>query len=187
MSKMITVRMSEDRPRAIDELVASGRASRAAVIVEAIDRLVSDLERERIDRAIVEGYTRIPQTAEELRVGRVSRRVDRSRGALVSRGEMWWVERIPAPSEAARRSRCVTRRSRCSTTMLGVPRRATSAVSRPRSSSGRRTACRTRASLSLDNATLMPKAFLERAHLHARARANGPGLPRARRRATGCA
>jgi Arc/MetJ-type ribon-helix-helix transcriptional regulator len=67
MSKMITVRMSEDRVQAIDELVASGRASRAAVIVEAIDRLVADLERERIDREIVEGYTRIPPTAEELR------------------------------------------------------------------------------------------------------------------------
>ena len=58
--------MSEDRVRAIDELVAAGRASRAAVIVEAIDRLVADLERERIDREIVEGYTRIPQTEEEL-------------------------------------------------------------------------------------------------------------------------
>ncbi len=66
MSKMITVRMSEDRVRAIDELVASGRPSRAAVIVEAIDKLLADLERERIDREIVEGYTRIPQTDEEL-------------------------------------------------------------------------------------------------------------------------
>ena len=63
---MITVRMSEERVRAIDELVASGRASRAAVIVEAIDRLVADLERERIDREIVEGYRRIPETDEEL-------------------------------------------------------------------------------------------------------------------------
>ena len=52
--------------RAIDELVAAGRASRAAVIVEAIDRLVAQFERERIDREIVEGYTRIPQTDEEL-------------------------------------------------------------------------------------------------------------------------
>jgi Arc/MetJ-type ribon-helix-helix transcriptional regulator len=66
MSKMITVRMSEDRVRAIDQLVASGRASRAAVIVEALDRLVAQLESERIDREIVEGYTRIPQTDEEL-------------------------------------------------------------------------------------------------------------------------
>lgn len=58
--------MSEERVRAIDELVASGRASRAAVIVEAIDRLVAQLESERIDREIVEGYTRIPETAEEI-------------------------------------------------------------------------------------------------------------------------
>jgi Arc/MetJ-type ribon-helix-helix transcriptional regulator len=63
---MITVRMSEDRVRAIDELVAAGRASRAAVIVEAIDRLVAELERERIDRAIAEGYRRVPETDEEL-------------------------------------------------------------------------------------------------------------------------
>ncbi len=65
MSKMITVRMSEERVRAIDELVASGRASRAAVIVEAIDRLVAALESERIDREIVDGYTRVPSTPEE--------------------------------------------------------------------------------------------------------------------------
>ena len=63
---MITIRMPEDRVRAIDELVASGRASRAAVILEAIDRLVADLERERIDREIVEGYRRIPETDDEL-------------------------------------------------------------------------------------------------------------------------
>jgi Arc/MetJ-type ribon-helix-helix transcriptional regulator len=67
MSKVITVRMSEDRVRAIDDLVSSGsHKSRAAVIVEAIDRLVGELEGQRIDRAIVEGYTRIPQSAEEL-------------------------------------------------------------------------------------------------------------------------
>jgi hypothetical protein len=59
--------MSDDRVRAIDGLVASGsHKTRAALIVEAIDRLVADLEREKIDRAIVEGYTRIPQTDEEL-------------------------------------------------------------------------------------------------------------------------
>jgi Arc/MetJ-type ribon-helix-helix transcriptional regulator len=63
---MISVRMSDDRVAAIDELVAAGRASRAAVIVEAIDRLLRELENEAIDRAIVEGYTRIPETDEEL-------------------------------------------------------------------------------------------------------------------------
>jgi Arc/MetJ-type ribon-helix-helix transcriptional regulator len=58
--------MPDDRAGAIDELVASGSyPSRAALIIEAIDRLVADLERERIDRAIVDGYRRIPSTAEE--------------------------------------------------------------------------------------------------------------------------
>ena len=71
MSKMITVRMSEERVRAIDELVASGRASRAAVIVEAIDRLVAALESERIDREIVEGYTARSVHAGGRRLGRV--------------------------------------------------------------------------------------------------------------------
>ncbi len=64
---MISVRVPDDRVSAIDELVASGsHRSRAALILDAIDRLVADLERERVDREIVEGYTRIPQTEEEL-------------------------------------------------------------------------------------------------------------------------
>ncbi len=64
---MITVRMSDDRVAAIDALVASGdRPSRASVIIEAIDRLVAQLESERIDREIVAGYERIPPTAEEM-------------------------------------------------------------------------------------------------------------------------
>jgi Arc/MetJ-type ribon-helix-helix transcriptional regulator len=58
--------MPDDRLSAIDDLVASGsHASRASVIIEAIDRLVAQLESERIDREIVEGYMRIPPTAEE--------------------------------------------------------------------------------------------------------------------------
>jgi Arc/MetJ-type ribon-helix-helix transcriptional regulator len=59
--------MTEDRVAAIDALVASGdRPSRASVIVEAIDKLVAQIESERIDREIVEGYTRVPPTGEEL-------------------------------------------------------------------------------------------------------------------------
>lgn len=64
---MITLRTSEDRVARVDELVAAGEfESRAAFVVEAIDRLVAQLESERIDREIVEGYTRIPETVEEL-------------------------------------------------------------------------------------------------------------------------
>ena len=65
---MITVRMPEERVAQIDGLVAAGTyPTRASFIVEAINRLVDDLEQREIDRQIVEGYTRIPQTDEELR------------------------------------------------------------------------------------------------------------------------
>ena len=75
MSRMITIRMPDDRVSAIDELVASGtHKSRAALIIDAIDKLVAQLESEAIDRAIVEGYTGIPQTAEELEYARAAGR-----------------------------------------------------------------------------------------------------------------
>jgi Arc/MetJ-type ribon-helix-helix transcriptional regulator len=66
MSKMITLRISEERLERLDALVGKdGYPSRAAVLTTALDRLLAD-ERERaLDRAIVEGYTRIPPTAEE--------------------------------------------------------------------------------------------------------------------------
>lgn len=65
---MITVRMPDDRVARIDALVGGGSyPSRARFIIAAIDRLVAELEEREIDRAIVEGYTRMPQTAEELR------------------------------------------------------------------------------------------------------------------------
>ena len=58
--------MSDDRVAAIDALVASGaHASRAALIIAAVDRLTGELEARRIDREIVEGYTRVPPTADE--------------------------------------------------------------------------------------------------------------------------
>lgn len=68
MSKMITVRMPDERVARIDELVeAESFESRTSFIVEAINRLVEDLEEREIDRKIVEGYTRFPQTEEEQR------------------------------------------------------------------------------------------------------------------------
>ena len=70
---MITVRMPEDRVARIDELVrAESYESRASFIVEAIDRLVEELEQREIDRSIVEGYTRFPQTPEETRWAELS-------------------------------------------------------------------------------------------------------------------
>ena len=80
---MITVRMSEDRVARIDALVeAESYESRANFIVEAINRLVEELEEREIDRRIVEGYTRIPQTDEEQRWARL--------GALDSIREEPW-------------------------------------------------------------------------------------------------
>ena len=68
MSKMITVRMPEDSVARIDALVeAESYESRASFIVEAINRLVEEIEGREIDRRIVEGYTRFPPTAEETR------------------------------------------------------------------------------------------------------------------------
>jgi len=65
---MITLRMPDDRVARIDELVrAESYESRASFIVEAINRLVDEIEQREIDRQIVEGYTRVPQTDEELR------------------------------------------------------------------------------------------------------------------------
>jgi Arc/MetJ-type ribon-helix-helix transcriptional regulator len=63
---MITVRMSEERRRRLDALVESGRfASRAQALTSAVDLLLAEEERHAIDKAIVEGYRRIPPTAEE--------------------------------------------------------------------------------------------------------------------------
>jgi Arc/MetJ-type ribon-helix-helix transcriptional regulator len=66
MSKMITARTPDDLVRRVDDLVAAGvYESRAAAIVDALERLADELEREAIDRAIVEGYARVPPTVEE--------------------------------------------------------------------------------------------------------------------------
>jgi len=70
---MITLRMPAERVARIDELVhAESYGSRASFIVEAIDRLVDALEQQRIDRSIIEGYTRIPPTPEETRWAELS-------------------------------------------------------------------------------------------------------------------
>ena len=70
---MITVRMADDGFARMDALVeAEHYGSRAALIVDAINRLVHKLEQREIDRQIVEGYTRIPQTDHELRSAEAS-------------------------------------------------------------------------------------------------------------------
>ena len=68
MSQMITFRMPDERVEQLDALVASGAfPTRAAAVRAAIDQLLASLESEAIDRAIIDGYTRIPQTDEDVR------------------------------------------------------------------------------------------------------------------------
>ncbi len=51
----------------VDSLVAAGVfASRSEAVRLGLERLVDELERERIGREIVEAYRRMPQTEEEL-------------------------------------------------------------------------------------------------------------------------
>jgi Arc/MetJ-type ribon-helix-helix transcriptional regulator len=70
---MITLRMLDESIDRVDALVeAEQYASRAAFIVDAINRLVDELEQRDIDRRIVEGYTRIPPTEEEQRWAEIS-------------------------------------------------------------------------------------------------------------------
>jgi len=70
---MVTLRLPEERVTRIDELVqAESYESRASFIVEAINRLVDEIEEREIDRRIIEGYTRFPQTEEEQRWARLA-------------------------------------------------------------------------------------------------------------------
>ena len=70
---MVTLRLPEERVTRIDELVqAESYESRASFIVDAINRLIDELEEREIDRRIIEGYTRFPQTEEEQRWARLA-------------------------------------------------------------------------------------------------------------------
>ena len=70
---MLTLRISNERLDELDALVTSGGyGSRAAALTAALERFLAD-ERERvIDRAIVDGYTRIPPTPTENAHARVA-------------------------------------------------------------------------------------------------------------------
>jgi Arc/MetJ-type ribon-helix-helix transcriptional regulator len=75
MSKMITLRISEERRERLDALVAEGAfPTRAAALTAALDRLLADEAERAIDLAIVEGYTRIPPTPDDDAYARASAR-----------------------------------------------------------------------------------------------------------------
>ncbi len=59
------VQLSEELLRRLDERAAREGRSRSALIRDAIKKYLYDEERAEIDRRIVEGYERVPQTDEE--------------------------------------------------------------------------------------------------------------------------
>ena len=66
MVQLVT-RVSDELAAGVDELVASGLASsRSDAVRTALERWIDSERRRRIGEAIVEGYTRIPQTEAEL-------------------------------------------------------------------------------------------------------------------------
>jgi Arc/MetJ-type ribon-helix-helix transcriptional regulator len=68
MAHQLVTRVGDDLVGHVDALVAAGiLESRSQAVRLGLERLVQQLERERIGREIVEGYTRLPQTEEELR------------------------------------------------------------------------------------------------------------------------
>lgn len=67
MSQQLVTRVGDDLVAHVDALVEAGvLESRSQAVRLGLERLVDELERERIGRLIVEGYTRIPQTDDEL-------------------------------------------------------------------------------------------------------------------------
>jgi Arc/MetJ-type ribon-helix-helix transcriptional regulator len=75
MSKVITVRLSDDRAQRLDDLVSTGAyATRAAAMTAALDGLLERAEKARIDAAIVSGYKRHPQSDDDLAYAEASAR-----------------------------------------------------------------------------------------------------------------
>lgn len=73
MSEQIAVRFPSSTLQQLDELVRSGRfASRAEGVRAAVDRLVEQWRQEQIDGAIVAGYTRHPQSDNDVAAAEVS-------------------------------------------------------------------------------------------------------------------
>lgn len=63
----LVARIPDSLAREVDELVESGVvASRSEAVRLGLEQLVDRARRRRIGQAIVDGYTRMPQTDEEL-------------------------------------------------------------------------------------------------------------------------
>lgn len=60
------VQLSDDLLRRLDERAAREGRSRSALIRDAIEAYLYDEAKAKIDREIIEGYERIPETEEEM-------------------------------------------------------------------------------------------------------------------------
>jgi metal-responsive CopG/Arc/MetJ family transcriptional regulator len=60
------VQFTEELLRRLDERAAREGRSRSALIRDAIEEYLYDEAKAKIDREIIEGYERIPTTAEEM-------------------------------------------------------------------------------------------------------------------------
>jgi metal-responsive CopG/Arc/MetJ family transcriptional regulator len=70
------VQLTEDLLRRLDEKAAKEGRSRSALIRDAIEAYLHDETKARIDREIIEGYERIPPTAEEMEIAEAGVRED---------------------------------------------------------------------------------------------------------------
>ncbi len=68
------VQLNDELLRRLDERAAREGRSRSALIRDAIEAHLHDEKKARIDREIVEGYERVPETQEELEVAEASAR-----------------------------------------------------------------------------------------------------------------
>jgi metal-responsive CopG/Arc/MetJ family transcriptional regulator len=68
------VQLNDDLLRQLDERAAKEGRSRSALIREAIEAYLFDEDEARIDREIIEGYERIPETEEEIEAAKRSAR-----------------------------------------------------------------------------------------------------------------
>lgn len=71
MTTQIAVKLDDPVVVRLDDLVAQGRfASRSAAVREALDLILDDDRRQRIDRAFADAFARVPDTDEELATAR---------------------------------------------------------------------------------------------------------------------
>jgi len=68
------VQFTDELLRRLDERAAREGRSRSALIRDAIEEYLYDEAKAKIDREIIEGYERIPETEEEMRWAEASAR-----------------------------------------------------------------------------------------------------------------